>query len=264
MSKFFGAGNSCGDHTIFLYCWKTSTTAGGSTGLQMDNFILEARDRKFSPIPSLPRLWKTVWTSRLSLPCWHASAATTLDIYTHIIGDMLSEAVAKIDRGLDNEVAEDSSEAAQNPLTNFRPVMRRTRKLGIGYITELNDHLFEGCYSPSWPDGTKHSKCVYAHIREECEEKLKVLIQQLSAERKAILDRLRGIPSPEKLTKKQRQIWEYMRLCPDETNYSTIAKGAKVTRHTVAKHFEMIQKMLGIQKTAPHPLLDCQTVPLMV
>ena len=55
-----------------------------------------------------------------------------------------------------------------------------------------------------------------------------------------------------------------MRLCPDETNYSTIAKEAKVTRHTVAKHFEMIQKMLGIQKTAPHPLLDCQTVPLIV
>nr|WP_274953442.1 DEAD/DEAH box helicase family protein [Angelakisella massiliensis] len=85
----------------------------------------------------------------------------------------------------------------------------------------------------------------YAHTREECEEKLKVLIQQLNAEQKTILDRLRGVPSPEKLTKKQRQIWEYMKIYPDETNYSTIAKGAKVTRHTVAKHFEMIQKMLG-------------------
>ena len=65
-------------------------------------------------------------------------------------------------------------------------------------------------------------------------------------------------------TKKQRQIWEYLRLHPEETNYSVIARGAKVTRHTVAKHFEMIQKMLGIQETVPHPLLDCQTVPLMV
>ena len=37
-----------------------------------------------------------------------------------------------------------------------------------------------------------------------------------------------------------------------------------MTRHMVAKHFEMIQKMLGIQKTASHPLLDCQAVPLMV
>ena len=179
----------------------------------------------------------------LSAMLGHVSAATTLDIYTHITGDMLSEAAAKIDRGLGNEVAEDSSET--NPLTDFQPVMRRTRKPGTGCISQINDHLFEGRYSPTWPDGTKHSKCVYAHTREECEEKLKVLIQQLNAERKAIQDRMRGIPSPEKLTKKQRQIWEYMRLCPDETNYSTIAKGAKVTRHTVAKHYEMVRKMLG-------------------
>ena len=178
----------------------------------------------------------------LSAMLGHVSAATTLDIYTHITSDMLSEAAAKIDRGLGNEVVKDSSET--NPLTDFQPVMRRTRKPGTGCITQINDHLFEGRYSPTWPDGTKHSKCVYAHTREECEEKLKVLIQQLNAERKAIQDRLRGIPSPEKLTQKQRQIWEYMRLCPDETNYSTIAKEAKVTRHTVAKHFEMIQKML--------------------
>ena len=34
-----------------------------------------------------------------------------------------------------------------------------------------------------------------------------------------------------------------MKFHPDETNYSTIAKGTKVTKHTVAKHFEMIQKM---------------------
>ena len=72
-----------------------------------------------------------------------------------------------------------------------------------------------------------------------------MLIQQLNAERKAIQDRMRGIPSPEKLTKKQRQIWEDMKIYPDETNYSTIAKGAKVTRHTVAKHYRMMQNMLG-------------------
>ena len=93
--------------------------------------------------------------------------------------------------------------------------------------------------------GILHSKCVYAHTREECEEKLKVLIQQLNAERKAIQDRMRGIVPPEKLTKKQRQIWEYMKIYPDETNYSTIAKGAKVTRHTVAKWYGMIREMVN-------------------
>ena len=39
----------------------------------------------------------------LSAMLGHVSAATTLDIYTHITGDMLSEAAAKIDRGLGNE-----------------------------------------------------------------------------------------------------------------------------------------------------------------
>ena len=95
-------------------------------------------------------------------------------------------------------------------------------------------------YLPAWPDGTKHFKPAYVHTREE----LKVLIRQMNAERKRILDRLRGIVSPDKLTKKQRQIWEYLRLHPDETNYSIIARGAKVTRHTVAKHYGMIQKIL--------------------
>ena len=39
--------------------------------------------------------------------------------------------------------------------------------------------------------------------------------------------------------------------CLDETNDSTIAKGAKVTRHMVAKQFERIKRMLGIQKPLP-------------
>ena len=38
----------------------------------------------------------------------------------------------------------------------------------------------------------------------------------------------------------RRQIREYMKFHPNETNYSIIAKGTKVTRHTAAKHYEMI------------------------
>ena len=33
-----------------------------------------------------------------------------------------------------------------------------------------------------WIDGKKHSRNVYAHTREECEEKLKVLIMEMKAE----------------------------------------------------------------------------------
>ena len=33
-----------------------------------------------------------------------------------------------------------------------------------------------------WIDGKKHSRNVYAHTREECEEKLKTLIVEMKAE----------------------------------------------------------------------------------
>ena len=181
----------------------------------------------------------------LSAMLGHVSAATTLDIYTHVTGDMQSEAAAKIDRGLGNEVREESAQSEQSAAEDFRPVQRKTRKPGAGCISQINDHLFEGRYSPTWPDGAKHSKCVYAHTREECEAKLKVLIQQMNAERQALRDQARGITPPDKLTKTQKKIWMYMKFHPDVTSFRAIAKGAGVTRHTAAKWYEMIREMLG-------------------
>lgn len=49
-----------------------------------------------------------------------------------------------------------------------------------------------------------------------------------------------------------------------ETNYSIVAKGAKVTRHTVAKHYGMIQKMLEIKENVSRTSPDCHEEPLMV
>ena len=65
---------------------------------------------------------------------------------------------------------------------DFQPYVGKKRKPGTGCVSALNDHLFEGRYSPIWPDGTQHSRNVYAHTREECEEKLKVLIVEMKAE----------------------------------------------------------------------------------
>ena len=182
----------------------------------------------------------------LSAMLGHVSAATTLDIYTHITGDMFSEAATKIDRGLGNEVLENPAQAEQGSVEDFQPVLRKTRKPGTGCITQINDHLFEGRYSPTWPDGTKHSKCVYAHTREECEAKLKVLIQQMNTERQALRDKMRGITPPDKLTKTQKKIWTYMKFHPDVTSYRAIARGAGVTRYTAAKWYEMMRGMLGV------------------
>ena len=180
----------------------------------------------------------------LSSMLGHVSAATTLDIYTHVTGDMQSEAAAKIDRGLGNKVDEESQEYSSQTI-DFQPVLGRKRKLGSGCITQINDHLFEGRYSPIWPDGKRHAKNVYAKTRKECEKKLKALIREMQAERQALRDQARGITPPDKLTKTQKKIWTYMKFHPDVTSYRAIARGAGVTRHTAAKWYEMIRGMLG-------------------
>ena len=128
----------------------------------------------------------------LSAMLGHVSAATTLDIYTHITDDMQRTAAANIDRGIGKAAPqEDASEPGQETapaqvekpsMTDFKPYVGRKRKSGTGCVTEINDHLFEGRYSPKWPDGKKHARNVYAHTREECEEKLKVLIVEMKAE----------------------------------------------------------------------------------
>lgn len=156
----------------------------------------------------------------LSAMLGHVSAATTLDIYTHITDDMRRQAAANIDRGIGKaEPQEDSlsagqetapSQAEKPKMTDFKPYMGRKRKPGTGCVTELNDHLFEGRYSPKWPDGKKHSRNVYAHTREECEEKLKALIAEMKAEisearRLKDLGEGDGAPQPEKKGKRTRR-----------------------------------------------------------
>ena len=119
----------------------------------------------------------------LSAIIGHTSAATTLDIYTHITDTMQEEAAANIDRGIGKVTeAEECIERPQKPTEEFQPVKSNRRKPGTGCVTQINDHLWEGRYSPKWIDGKKHSRNVYAHTREECEEKLVVLIREMKAE----------------------------------------------------------------------------------
>ena len=65
---------------------------------------------------------------------------------------------------------------------NYTFYVGRKRRSGTGCVSQINDHLFEERYSPKWPDGKKHARNVYAHTREECEEKLKTLIVEMKAE----------------------------------------------------------------------------------
>ena len=75
-----------------------------------------------------------------------------------------------------------SAQAKKPRMTDFKPYVGRKRRSGTGCVSEINDHLFEGRYSPKWPDGKKHARNVYAHTRKECEEKLKTLIIEMKTE----------------------------------------------------------------------------------
>ncbi len=63
----------------------------------------------------------------------------------------------------------------------FEPYKGKIRKPGTGCVTMINDHLYEGRFSPRL-NGKRISKNIYAATREECEEKLKVLIAEMKKE----------------------------------------------------------------------------------
>ena len=181
----------------------------------------------------------------LSAMLGHVSAVTTLDIYTHITGDMQRAAAASIDRSIGKAEPQKEAEPERKGIVDFQPYVGKKRKPGTGCVSELNDHLFEGRYSPIWPDGTQHSRNVYAHTREECEEKLKALITEMNEERKNLKEQLSSIAPPEKLTKKQHKLWDYMRLHPEVTEFSTLAKRTGLSRNTVKKHYGMMVGIMG-------------------
>ena len=192
----------------------------------------------------------------LSAMLGHVSAATTLDIYTHITDDMRLTAAANIDRGIGKAAPqEDASEPGQETapaqaekpsMTDFKPYVGRKRRSGTGCVSEINDHLFEGRYSPKWPDGKKHARNVYAHTREECEEKLKVLILEMKAEIAALRSGA-STEYPDGISLKKKAIAAYMREHPEVTSKSLIAREVGVDKNTVYRYYNEVRKELGRQ-----------------
>ena len=123
---------------------------------------------------------------------------TTLNIYSHITDTMQQQAAVRIDReigGTNAEMPEPVPTKASEPtLTKatpekkFEPYKGKIRKPGTGCVTMINDHLYEGRFTPR-VNGKRISKNVYAKTREECEEKLAVLIVEMKAEIKAEKER---------------------------------------------------------------------------
>ena len=135
----------------------------------------------------------------LSAIIGHISSETTLNIYTHITDNMQRSAANKIEQGFgrkEGSLSEDKQTPDQTVKTpvraKFEPKQPKIRRPGTGCITEINDHLFEGRYSPTNAYGKRTPKNVYAKTREECEEKLAELITQMNAEITAEKERLKA------------------------------------------------------------------------
>ena len=119
----------------------------------------------------------------LSTIIGHVSSSTTLNIYAHVTSEMQRTAAAKIDRGIaKSEAAQEVDTAPRNPPpSTFQPYKGQRRKPGTGCISQINDHLWEGRYSPI-VNGKRMARNVYASTEEECEEKLAELIREMKQE----------------------------------------------------------------------------------
>ena len=127
----------------------------------------------------------------LSMIIGHVSSATTVDIYSHITTGMQRAAAEKIGRSFGGSEAfrEEEKPAEEIPgeqqktaeTAPFQPYKGKIRKSGTGGINEINDHLFEGRYTPTNAYGKRESHNVYAKTREECETLLAKMIEEVKA-----------------------------------------------------------------------------------
>ncbi len=119
----------------------------------------------------------------LSTIIGHVSSATTLNTYTHVTDAMRQSAADKIDRGIGRAEPKPRQESVpQKPVpSTFRAHKGQRRKPGTGCVSQINDHLWEGRYSPI-VNGQRIARNVYAKTEAECEKKLAELIREMKAE----------------------------------------------------------------------------------
>ncbi|MCM1417519.1 MAG: hypothetical protein NC202_01885 [Roseburia sp.] len=133
----------------------------------------------------------------LSATIGHISSATTIDIYSHITDTMQRQAAAKIDRQIGGTNAPipqaDERVRIDDNQPELEPYKPKIRKSGTGCVTMINDHLFEGRYTPTNAYGKRESHNIYTQTREEREEKLAELIAKVKADIKIEKERLKTV-----------------------------------------------------------------------
>ena len=183
----------------------------------------------------------------LSAIIGHISSRTTLNIYTHITDEMQENAAVSIDQGIAKAELPKNRQEEPTERKPFIPYQPERRRPGTGYLKQIKEDLWEGRYSPVWPDGKKHSRNVYAHTREECEEKLSELILQMKAEIAAL--RSGAVTEyPDGVSPKKKQLAVYLRENPGVSNKSYIARQLGMDVSTVRKYYDEIRAELAGQE----------------
>ena len=130
----------------------------------------------------------------LSTVIGHVSSSTTLNVYAHVTDEMRRTAAIKIDQGIgkvDRQTMDEAAPRKPAPST-FQARRGQRRKAGMGCVTQINEKLWEGRYSPVWPDEKKHARNIYAHSEEKCEKLLAELIAKMKSEIRAEKERLKA------------------------------------------------------------------------
>ena len=108
------------------------------------------------------------------------------------------------------------------------------------YVKQIKENLWEGRYSPVWPDGKKHSRNVYGHTEAECEEKLAELILQMKEEIAALRSGA-STEYPDGVSPKKKSIAVYLREHPGVTSKGMIARELGMDRSTVQRYYDEIR-----------------------
>ena len=113
---------------------------------------------------------------------WLTKSAVQGNAY--VTDEMRKIAAAKIDRGIaKSESLQDIDTAPRKPApSTFLPHKGQRRKPGTGCVSQINEGLWEGRYSPKLPNDDRLARNIYAHSEKECEQKLAELIVQMKAE----------------------------------------------------------------------------------
>lgn len=68
------------------------------------------------------------------------------------------------------------------PKAKFEPYKGKIRKPEAGCLYQINDHLWEGSYTPTHANGKRKKHTVYAKTKDECEALLVELIEKVKAD----------------------------------------------------------------------------------